>query len=226
MLSCQISHNSSDNNSQDNSEKTTEEQQSSGMQSFSTTVENFADTVARLTDDSIIVLTGEVTEENIRTIRKIIDHSGNDIYLDLSKTTGLLRIPSRAFEVCPNLLGINIPSSVTSIGERAFCSSTISQVIIPSSVTSIGDNAFSQCFELTQISIPTSVTSIEYEAFHYCINLTSVEFEQTANWYTTDDEDNFQNKTGGTPIDVTNSTTNATNIKSTYANYFWYRTDN
>ncbi|MEG1529971.1 MAG: leucine-rich repeat domain-containing protein, partial [Clostridia bacterium] len=70
---------------------------------------------------------------------------------------------------------VQIPSSVTSIGERAFsgCSSLIS-VTIPSSVTSIGEMAFSGCRSLTSVTIPSSVTSIGYEAFSGCSRLTKI----------------------------------------------------
>ena len=45
---------------------------------------------------------------------------------------------------------------------------------IPSSVTSIGDYAFWGCTGLTSIEIPSSVTSIGYEAFYGCTGLTSI----------------------------------------------------
>ena len=57
--------------------------------------------------------------------------------------------------------------SVTSIGDRAFCScSSLTSVTIPQSVTSIGDYAFSYCEALTSITIPNTVTSIGDEAFY------------------------------------------------------------
>lgn len=67
---------------------------------------------------------------------------------------------------------ITIPSTVTTILERAFqdCT-TLTSGTIPSSVTSIGDYVFDGCSNLTSISIPNSITSISWEAFRGCTSL-------------------------------------------------------
>ena len=69
----------------------------------------------------------------------------------------------------------DIPSSVTSIGGKAFrkCRS-LTSINIPSSVTSIGAAAFLYCSSLTSINIPSFVTSIEDYAFYGCSSLTSI----------------------------------------------------
>ena len=55
--------------------------------------------------------------------------------------------------MCKCLTQINIPPTVTSIGNNAFRScSNLTQITIPSSVISIGDCAFYDCFELKEIS--------------------------------------------------------------------------
>ena len=84
-------------------------------------------------------------------------------------------IGDRAFSYCRSLSEIVIPSSVTSIGDRAFygCSS-LSEIVIPSSVTSIGDSAFSYCRSLSEIVIPSSVTSIGKDAFSRCVSLSEI----------------------------------------------------
>ncbi|MEE0992565.1 MAG: leucine-rich repeat protein [Bacteroidales bacterium] len=96
-----------------------------------------------------------------------------------------------AFALCSSLTSVNIPNSVTSIGDMAFsgCSS-LTFVNIPNSVTSIGRLAFSHCSSLTSIVIPNSVTSIGvsnysyfYEAegaFENCTSLTEVTLPENA----------------------------------------------
>ncbi|MEE0918245.1 MAG: leucine-rich repeat domain-containing protein [Bacteroidales bacterium] len=87
----------------------------------------------------------------------------------------LTNIPPSTFCVCSSLTSIDIPNSVTSIGDYAFsgCSS-LTSIDIPNSVTSIGEHAFYGCSSLTSIDIPNSVTSIGTWAFHGCSSLTSV----------------------------------------------------
>ncbi|MBO5466872.1 MAG: leucine-rich repeat domain-containing protein [Prevotella sp.] len=56
--------------------------------------------------------------------------------------------------------------AVTSIGDEAFLSCSLTSVTIPNSVTSIGDEAFCYCSSLTSVTIPNSVTSIGSSAFY------------------------------------------------------------
>jgi len=67
-----------------------------------------------------------------------------------------------------------LPSSVTTIGNSAFYSSSLTSVIIPSSVTTIGNYAFYSS-SLTSVTIPSSVTTIGSYAFSsfYSSSLTS-----------------------------------------------------
>ena len=84
-------------------------------------------------------------------------------------------IGDRAFSDCDSLSEIVIPSSVTSIGNSAFSSCySLSEIVIPSSVTSIGDWAFSGCNSLSEIVIPSSVTSIGDCAFSGCLSLSEI----------------------------------------------------
>eukprot|EP00039_Didymoeca_costata_P014325 m.230085 g.230085 ORF g.230085 m.230085 type:complete len:206 (-) comp15996_c0_seq7:232-849(-) len=79
-------------------------------------------------------------------------------------------VPTTVVATCkyqPDANGhVNIPESVTSIGNNAFreCTSLVS-INIPDSVTSIGYRAFYGCTSLVHINIPNSVTSIGSSAF-------------------------------------------------------------
>ena len=78
-------------------------------------------------------------------------------------------IGDRAFNDCSSLSEIVIPASVTNIGDFAFCSCrSLCKIVIPASVTSIGDDAFWDCDSLSKIVIPSSVTSIGFGAFRNC----------------------------------------------------------
>lgn len=85
---------------------------------------------------------------------------------------GQLNIISHTFE---NGIGtVIIDGSVITIGNYAFKKSTITAINIPDSVTNIGDEAFCNCTSLASITIPDSVTGIGDEAFYYCSGLTSL----------------------------------------------------
>ena len=87
-----------------------------------------------------------------------------------------MKVHCYAFQSCEALNSVNIPNSVTSIGNYVFSRCTsLTSVDIPNSVTSIGNGAFSNCESLTSIDIPNSITSIKSYAFSRCISLTSVD---------------------------------------------------
>lgn len=83
-----------------------------------------------------------------------------------------------AFSGCSGLESIEIPNSVTGIGEWAFsgCSS-LRSIEIPDSVTRIGMSAFSGCSSLSRIEIGNSVTRIESSTFSCCSNLSGIYFK-------------------------------------------------
>ena len=72
-----------------------------------------------------------------------------------------------AFDGCTTLHSIEIPNSVTRIGDYAFlgCDS-LEYIDIPASVTTIGKSAFSNT-GLSNVTLPASISSIDEYAFNY-----------------------------------------------------------
>ena len=90
------------------------------------------------------------------------------------------RIGDNAFLQCSSLVNIELPNSVISIGDSAFerCTSLVSIELL-NSVTSIGQYAFEYCTSLTSVTLGNSVTSIGQYAFECCTSLTSVTLENS-----------------------------------------------
>ena len=74
-----------------------------------------------------------------------------------------------------DIVGVEIASGCTSIGEGAFYScSKIESVTMPSTVKTIGKNAFYRCSRLSSINLSSSLTNIGESAFYYCYALSEI----------------------------------------------------
>ena len=115
-------------------------------------------------------------------------------------------IGQNAFAACSGLTSVIIPNSVTSIGTQAFVMcSNLEYINIPDSVTSIGGSAFSSCSGLTSVTIGNSVTSIGEAAFEECSSLPSVTIPNSV---TSIGEAAFYNCRSLTSVTIPNSVTN------------------
>ena len=78
---------------------------------------------------------------------------------------------------CHALTSIEIPDSVTSIGNNAFDGSALKSIALPKNLTKIGSNAFAYCDIMGATTIPENVESIGTNAFYRCNDITSVTIE-------------------------------------------------
>ena len=164
------------------------------------------------TNDYYVVAKQSVEDENLQSVVIPSEYKGLPVK----------EITTSAFSNCQNLTSVEIPNSVTSIGDYAFAGCTrLTGIEIPDSVTSIGDWAFSNCSSLTSITIPDSVTSIGGYAFSNCGSLTGIEIPDSA---TSIGENAFRNCSSLTSITIPDSITSigyyafysCSNLKSVY----------
>lgn len=120
--------------------------------------------IKAMTESGTIKVSGEYSIDLIRKINKALKalaETSSDVLvtLDLSEVTGFTELEAASldnqncsFFWCENLAGIELPSTITSIGEYAFCGCTgLSTVTIPDSVTSVERSAFSSCNKLNTV---------------------------------------------------------------------------
>lgn len=118
-------------------------------------------------------------DADFEPIAKITVDANNLVYDSRDNCNAIIETKTNTLvKGCKNS---TIPSSVTSIGDRAFrYNSLLAAIEIPNSVVHIGDNAFQGCTKLTTINIPNGVTSISDSVFENCTALTSANIPSSA----------------------------------------------
>lgn len=104
---------------------------------------------------------GEMAFENCAGLTSVV-FEGSDVVIGNS-----------AFANCPILATVTLPSALTSISEKAFYLTAISEITLPETVTSIGAYAFAKT-NIAALTIPASVTTIAEGAFSSCAKLKTV----------------------------------------------------
>lgn len=85
---------------------------------------------------------------------------------------GTTKIKSRAFSNFRNVKEIDLPDTITSVGEFSFGSmESLESIKLPSNLKKIGNHAFYACLSLRQVIIPNGVTEIGHSAFGSCESL-------------------------------------------------------
>ena len=117
-----------------------------------------------------------------------LDYEGEVVIPELVYGNTITGIEPNAFRYCSKITSITIRSSVTTIGEYAFCECTsLTNINIPTittipvgcfkgckrlenvdfnNVNTIGDYAFAECSSF-KMSLPSAITSVGTKAFHH-----------------------------------------------------------
>ena len=106
--------------------------------------------------------------------------NGAFVELGYNPLEGLKQVPRGYFYRCPSLKSIEIPSSVTSIGDYAFSGcSGLTSIVIPDSVTSIGYYAFEDCSSLANVEMGLGLKSLDNYLFASCPLLNEIIYHGT-----------------------------------------------
>ena len=86
------------------------------------------------------------------------------------------KVMDKAFEACPDLTLVQLPSTLTEIGEEAFARNIKLSSITFTSQKVIGKGAFTDCPSITSLTLPNSLETIGDRAFKNNTGITSVSF--------------------------------------------------
>lgn len=121
-------------------------------------------------DDNYVVKDGVLFNKDLTTLVAL-----------LGSIEGAYKVPDTVTEIAggafegSGITAIDIPSSVTKIGDRAFCGcENLTTIKIPNSVVSLGESAFLACVNLQSVELSNSLISIGKYAFQVCPKLTSI----------------------------------------------------
>lgn len=84
-------------------------------------------------------------------------------------------IADRGFSECGALESVTWPTTLDSIGERAFAATGITAVAIPASAVHLGDNIFENCQALSSVQLADGMEEIPGGIFSGCTSLSSLQ---------------------------------------------------
>ena len=101
---------------------------------------------------------------------------------------GVTSIGDCAFESCNNLISIDMPKSIKSIGYGAFANCySLENIVIPEGVETIDDYVFWESGNLKTVSISKTVKSIGDECFYFCNSLERITVDSDNEYYSSDE---------------------------------------
>ena len=171
-------------------------------------------------DENIVIPSHSPSGEKVVQIKAYAFRGRNNIKsVQIPET--VTTIGEGAFQDCFNLESVNLPKKITMIYSYTFLGCiNLKEITIPSGVTYIGVEAFADCYAFESIVIPASVTKIGQYAFR---NFSKCEgtviFEIYDGWVLYNDSDD--------PVDIVDFKnshfTPCERITWIYSEYFWKR---
>ena len=140
-----------------------------------TVAEIWPDTYDRITSAMVTERSGGENGTPYRMVDSLFE--GCEALVKIEMPTSLTAIGERAFAGCTALAEAGIPSGVAELGVEAFsgCAS-LSAVALPKGLAALPDRAFAGCSSLTEIVVPEGVSEVGSEVFYGCALLRSVRF--------------------------------------------------
>jgi hypothetical protein len=107
-----------------------------------------------------------------------VDIESSKVYNNL--TFPVIKIAENAFRAHPTLQTVNLPNTITTIGENAFfsCDNMVTLDFLPEGLETIGESAFEQCAGLTSVELPSTLKVVSSSAFQQCVNLQQVKLNE------------------------------------------------
>ena len=81
---------------------------------------------------------------------------------------GIVTIDACAFLSCTGLRNVQLPGTLKTIGDMAFCETRLTRLELPAGMETIGESAFEKCAALETVTVPGSVLNIAENAFAGC----------------------------------------------------------
>lgn len=131
-------------------------------------------------NDDFALTIAEDNQHFTAVVNVLYDKAKTTIYAVPSSITALAipttvtTISDYAFSDCVKLISINVPATISQIGEGVFAGCTLLRVVeLNEGLESIGDYAFKGCATVTTMKVPSTVKTIGKEAFAGMVALNS-----------------------------------------------------